>query len=1239
MTPLELESLSVKIVSDFTDLTTKGVQEVEKAVLAINKSLETIAIGAASASTAIQGLTSSISQAVAVPIATLATAVGGLGTSFNALSRINPATIGSKVTTALNNICTAVTNIAGTPFHAVTWAIGDLTNSLKSFGAVRLDVLGRRLAAIQHQLVPALRSLATVDLTSVVPMMQTLAASLDKFPAGANINQVGMGLSRLAYGANALSAANMTAMLTNGQALLKWVGMWSSLSPQAMLNIGRVGRALSGFAAFAGASGGGGLPPINLQAVTANNRFRSSAESAGRATRGLTANLRDMSYSAGAANGAINMLRLSLAGLAGVGLALFAKFDDALTRTMAHMQDWGQESRGIFENTATSISSVSTTGAIDLAKGLDILASSGMNAAMSAKALTIAETFAVASGMRMEDATKRIVDAQRALGMGSENVETHYGNMIRLSDLLIGMSRQVGATEDQMAQALSGKFAVAMKMANMSVEDGIALLGAYSERSSELRGSHGGDVAARLIMQLGMRSTSMNTAWKQLGIKVFDGAQGMKAMVDIVDQLEKKMGHLGSQQQFARLISAGIESRTAQAIVPIIGMSAELRRLQDETKKVGDVANKTAEMMRGSFLGQLRILWNNITNVSRVVGQVLAPVIGFVAETFESLARAFTSLNPAVQQLIIGFTAFSFLVRPVTRLVIGFMGVLFSPLTKVISGFMMLGGVVGSVASFMWNLFTGLAEFVGTALLSSFKTLMHFFTNFSQIVVDGFGKILTAGLHLIPMIVSIATNIIPFILSMGTMLTGVFAIATFVVAAVATIGLGVSELASGIRDKTNVIWDDMKGGWREASDTLAANMKETRDSIVDVWTGVKDGIRGRFEDAAGFVVKLAGFFWNIKDNAVIIFDWMRRNWRTLITDIGELFFALTENMAKNFRVFFNYLVDLAKIGFGLMFGFIGNYAGAAFAWLRDNWKSILSDMGSMFATFGKNLLTNWLVIAGEIGSAIWDAMMGADKSGTKRKIEAIKNKEGLWGIIGEANRQAALSRLQDKLETPERLLERMDDIVEGKGWAATATQRQKDAEYKRLESIFRDTQHTPLERINKKLVGPMEGFDSSKLSTNQGTTFGELMRGATIKSSEDIKKAQEQFTKATEAMNHSLVSPIDGFEALTENLIPFLKLDLPPDAGTKMQEAMRKFMAPFQSPEDSGGNLLGKGGPGFTFKQLSETRFMTGGQAAETLDYQQLTVLKSMDNKLGIIAAANEKSPMDRFAISPVLVP
>lgn len=449
------------------------------------------------------------------------------------------------------------------------------------------------------------------------------------------------------------------------------------------------------------------------------------------ALRYVSSSLSNFTNWLNSAGHSMNRLRLGIYAFGGLSIAFFAKFDDALTRTMANMRDWQQASRPMMESAIFDISSRSRTGIDDLARGMNAFTSAGMNAAMGIHALGIAETFAVASGMNLADASQKLMDIQLSLGMASENTATHMKNLTEISNLLAATAPMVGSTVEQLTNAMGNRFTVAMQNANMSLRDGIALLGLYSLRG--IRGEQANDRASRMLVELSTRSTDNYLRWRALGIEVYRTGGHMQTMGNILSTLDNRFGKMSYQQRVVSLHMMGFEHRAVAAIMPLIGMSGAMRELTKEFGSMDNVMNNMAKMMRESFAGQLARLWNNLRNIAEVVGKHLAPMIGWLATKIESLSKWFVSLNPAMQHLIViaGLLAAAALplslafgifastlgsVLSILGMFFSLKGILFTimgllvavnldfqALWKTISGGMGLDQLVKNLAGFFWN--------------------------------------------------------------------------------------------------------------------------------------------------------------------------------------------------------------------------------------------------------------------------------------------------------------------------------------------------------------------------------------------------------------------------------------------------------------------------------------------------------------------------------------------------------
>jgi hypothetical protein len=113
-----------------------------------------------------------------------------------------------------------------------------------------------------------------------------------------------------------------------------------------------------------------------------------------------------------------------------------------------------------------------------------------------------------------------------------------------------------------------------------------------------------------------------------------------------------------------------------------------------------------------------------------------------------------------------------------------------------------------------------------------------------------------------------------------------------------------------------------------------------------------------------------------------------------------------------------------------------------------------------------------------------------------------------------------------------------------------------------------------------------------------------------------------------------LLSPLAGFIPKTPN-IEGIKTDMPDDALKRLFKRLTSAFSPQTEAMDSG-QIMEKQSPGFQFKQISLQRTMLGGDAAMSLDYEQLVTLRQIHNTLLAIQSGVTKTKEPEAELGPM---
>lgn len=445
-----------------------------------------------------------------------------------------------------------------------------------------------------------------------------------------------------------------------------------------------------------------------------------------------------------------------LALIGGASVKAFANFDDAMTQSLAIMDDVGPAMRKEMEDTAKVIASQSITGATDLAKSYFFLASAGLDAEQSVAALGTVNRFGIAGMFDMATATDLLTDAQSALGLTVADSTQNMLNMTRVSDVLVKANTLANATVQQFSTALTSKAGTAMKSYNIKMEEGVAVLAAYADQG--IKSQLAGNMFARMLRLL-IRSVNKNEkAFKKLNIRTKDAQGNLAPIADIMEDIGKATAGMGSIQKSATLQMLGFEARIQDAILPLLGLSENIREYQKSLENAGGITQKVSDKQLASFNSQLKILWNNVKLVGIEIGQMLAPWILKLGGYVKQATVWFQSLNETQKQWILIIAGAVAAIGPLL-IILGFVA---SALGSIIGLFTMFGGIIPIILSVGWAIWTIYDSMNETTSIFSewewgIEKVMALFETMKIVAIEVAAKIYRAFLKTVRGIIAVTT--------------------------------------------------------------------------------------------------------------------------------------------------------------------------------------------------------------------------------------------------------------------------------------------------------------------------------------------------------------------------------------------------------------------------------------------------------------------------------------------------
>lgn len=334
----------------------------------------------------------------------------------------------------------------------------------------------------------------------------------------------------------------------------------------------------------------------------------------------------------------------ALTAIGAVSVIQFAKFDKALTQSLAIMTDVNEGIRREMSMTARQLATETTTSAEKLAEAYFFLASAGLSAEQSINALSTVNTFAIAGQFDMARATDLLTDAQSALGLTVSDTAQNMENMNRISDVLVKANTLANATVEQFSTSLTREAGAALKTFNIQVEEGVAVLAAFADQG--VKGELAGTGLSRILRLMTTAAVKNEDAYKRMNVKVFDEQTGnIRELASIIGDLEVAFADMSDKQRVAALDALGFQARVQGVILPLIGTSDKIREYNRELENAGGTTAEVARKQMQTFINQLKITWNRINEIFLIIGQQLTPTLVALNEMFAGVVGTSDELN------------------------------------------------------------------------------------------------------------------------------------------------------------------------------------------------------------------------------------------------------------------------------------------------------------------------------------------------------------------------------------------------------------------------------------------------------------------------------------------------------------------------------------------------------------------------------------------------------------------
>jgi TP901 family phage tail tape measure protein len=351
--------------------------------------------------------------------------------------------------------------------------------------------------------------------------------------------------------------------------------------------------------------------------------------------------------------------------VAAVSVREFAKFDAALTQSTAIMGDLSDAMREDMAATAREVAKSTTFSAEQAAESFYFLASAGLDATASIKAMPTVAQFAQAGMFDMALATDLLTDAQSALGLSiRDDAVANMENMVRVSDTLARASQLANATIEQFSTSLTTKAGTALKTVGKDVEEGAAALAVFADAG--VKGELAGTQLTNTIFGLSDRAKAVPDQFEALGLSVFDASGNMRNFADIADNFTEVLGPMTTQQKLATLANLGFTKQARAGLLLLLENGDALRNYESELRNAGGTTQEVADKQLESLSAQFDLLKSRVKDVGIEIGAALAPALldlidvltpildDFIPRLGNFMAELAPKITMAVQGIVTG---------------------------------------------------------------------------------------------------------------------------------------------------------------------------------------------------------------------------------------------------------------------------------------------------------------------------------------------------------------------------------------------------------------------------------------------------------------------------------------------------------------------------------------------------------------------------------------------------------
>lgn len=356
----------------------------------------------------------------------------------------------------------------------------------------------------------------------------------------------------------------------------------------------------------------------------------------------------------------------AIVGIGAASVKAFVGFDSSVTAAGAKAGATQEEMLKL-RDVAKQLGADFPISATQAAEAMDGLAASGMNATQIMGSLPSIVEASVASGENLETTASIVSGALNTWGLQEGDVAA---NATRMADVI-----QMAANKSKLdmvgfgnALQYAGAPAAAL---GISVEELSTSLAIMSNKNIDA--STSGTAMRMMLSRLVDPPKEAARALDKLGVSAVDSQGKFVGLGNVYDQLRTKMQGL-TEAEKVKLAGDIAGTQASSALLAILNTTKDAYDdMQSSMDSATGSSKAQADIVKKTLLGSFKDLESKVEALAISFADVLQPRVQKAAETLGQVAKYFTNLSPAIKDnaidiglSVVGFTAFTKVLGPVT---------------------------------------------------------------------------------------------------------------------------------------------------------------------------------------------------------------------------------------------------------------------------------------------------------------------------------------------------------------------------------------------------------------------------------------------------------------------------------------------------------------------------------------------------------------------------------------------